>query len=186
MSKTKSITFVPMIKLLGLLLVSAFVLGGCNKDEIGISFTLDYTASATIKSGSILNLPLDFFTPDITTNSEAEFAENDTRKDKIISTELTSMNLRITEPDGKTFSFLKNIYFYINAEGLDEARVAYKENVNSSDAIIELTTEDVNLAEYIKKDKYSLRLECVTRETINQDIDVSSDMVFRVKANPLK
>ena len=175
-----------MNKILALLIIAILTCGGCKKEGVGISFNLGYTASATIQSGSILNLPIDFFTPDITTNSEAEFAENDTRKDKIISTELTSMNLRITAPSGKTFSFLKNIYFYINAEGLDEARIAFKENVNSSAAVIQLTTEDVNLAEYIKKEKYSLRLECVTRETINQDIDVSSDMVFKVKANPLK
>jgi hypothetical protein len=175
-----------MNKTIGLLLISILACGGCKKEEVGISFNLDYTASATIKSGSILNLPLDFFTPDITTNSEAEFAANDTRKDKVIRAELTSMNLKVTAPEGKTFSFLKHIYFYINADGLDEARVAFKEDVASTESVIQLNVESVDLAEYIKKDKYSLRLECVTRETINQDIDVSSDMTFRVKANPLK
>lgn len=159
---------------------------GCKKDSIGIRFNMDYSTSFDIKSGNVLSLPLDFFTPDITTNSESQFAENDTRKDKIQEIKLTSLSLDITNPESANFDFLKHIYLYINADGLDERRYAFKENIADGLLILNLDTEGVDLAEYIKKDKFNLRAECVQDKTLSSDITIKANMVFAVKANPLK
>jgi hypothetical protein len=51
---------------------------------------------------------------------------------------------------------------------------------------INLNAEGIDLAEYIKKDKFSLRVKAVQDKSVSKDIDISADMVFAVKANPLK
>jgi hypothetical protein len=178
--------FAEMRYLYAILVFSALVFSGCNKDEIGIKFNMDYNTSFTIEAGNGLNLPFDFFTPDITSNSEAEFEANDTRKDKIQEIKLTSLSLSITAPSGQNFDFLKHIYLYINAEGLDEQRYAYIENVPDGQTTINLNADGIDLAEYIKKDKFSLRVKAVQDKSVSKDIDIAADMVFAVKANPLK
>jgi hypothetical protein len=175
-----------MKKLLGLLLLVSFVFQGCQNEEIGIRFKMDYNTSFTIEAGGGLNLPLDFFTPDVTTNSEAEFEANDTRKDKIQEIKLESLSLAITSPANQNFDFMKDIYLFINADGLDEQRYAFIENIPDGLTTITLNADGVDLAEYIKKDKFSLRVEAVQDKTMTRDIDVSAAMVFDVKANPLK
>ncbi|MEJ6750021.1 MAG: hypothetical protein QNL27_01635 [Bacteroidia bacterium] len=36
------------------------------------------------------------------------------------------------------------------------------------------------------KDKFSLRVKAVQDKSVSKDIDISADMVFAVKTNPLK
>jgi hypothetical protein len=179
-------TFTLMKKLLLLLFVSVFVFGGCKNEGIGINFKMDYTSSFTIEAGGGINLPIEIFTPEVTTDSEAEFEANDTRKDKIQEIKLESLSLTITSPEGQNFDFMKNIYLYINAEGLEEQRYAFIENIPEGYASINLNADGVDLAEYIKKDKFSLRVKAVQDKTMTRDIDVSAAMVFAVRANPLK
>ena len=186
MSKTKSITFVPMKKLLGFIFLGSFMLGGCTKDGIEINFNMDYTTDFTIEAGGGLNLPIDFFTPDVTTNAEAEFEANDTRKDKIKEIKLESLDLTITAPDGQNFDFMKDIYLFISADGVEEQRYAFIENIAEGVSTISLNTDGIDLAQYIKEDKFSLRVEAVQDMTMTRNIDVTADMVFAVKANPLK
>ncbi len=175
-----------MKKILALALIFSVAFTSCKKDEVGIRFNMDYSTSFTIESGNVLSLPFDFFTPDVTTNSESQFSANDTRKDKIQEIKLTSLSLDITNPDEKNFNFLKHIYLYISADGVEERRYAFKENIADGVLVLQLDPEGVDLAEYIKQDKFSLRAECVQDETLENDITVKADMVFAVKANPLK
>jgi hypothetical protein len=81
---------------------------------------------------------------------------------------------------------MKDLYLYINAEGLEEQRYAFIENIPEGYASINLNADGVDLAEYIKKDKFSLRVKAVEDKTMTRDIDVSAAMVFAVRANPLK
>jgi hypothetical protein len=175
-----------MKKLFGLgIILTLFTASSCKKEGISIKFKMNYDAEFTIESGNILNLPLDFFTPDITTNSEAEFEANDTRKDKVQEIKMLKLDLTLTAPDGADFDFLKSIYLYINADGLDEKRIAFKENIADGLTVIVMNIDDVELAEYIKKDAFSLRAETVQDKTLSQDIDVLSEMQFQVKARAL-
>ena len=98
--------------LYAILALSTIVFSSCNKDGIEINFKMDYNTNFTIESGGVINLPLEFFTPDITSNSEAEFEANDTRKDKIKEIKLESLRLSITSPDNQNFDFLKDIFLY--------------------------------------------------------------------------
>jgi hypothetical protein len=146
---------------------------------------MDYTTSFTIKSNTGVGLPFNLFTPDIETNSEAEFAANDTRKDKVKEVKLTELVLTVVDPENETFSFVKDVYLFINADGLDEKRFAYKENIDNSSQRLELILEDLDLAEYIKKDEFKLRARTVTDEALTRDVKVQTYMKFRVKAKPI-
>lgn len=170
--------------LLGLL--GVFTLQGCSRFNPSVTFNLDYNANFTVESSRILNLPFDFVTPNITTNSEAEFEANDTRKDLVEEITLENLTLNVTSPNGKTFSFLKAIYLYIDAEGLEETRFAFKEDIDKDDVQITLDKDPANLADYVKKETFTIRAETITRETLNQDVEIASEMQFKVRAKLLK
>jgi hypothetical protein len=48
-----------------------------------------------------------------------------------------------------------------------------------------METTGANLDEYLKEDSYDLKFEVVTRESVNSDTDIRSDMVFEVRAKTL-
>lgn len=159
---------------------------GCDKADEFTQFEMEYTETVTIESSSGINLPFDVFTPDVETNSETKFEVNDTRKDLVEEITIKQIDLTITSPSDGDFSFLKSIEVYLNAEGLDEIRVAWKENINNSVGdYIELDLSDKDLKEYIKKDEFSLRLKTVTDEAISQDHDIEVHSIFFVDAEVL-
>ena len=175
-----------MRKLFMLLVCLPILLVNCKKDLVAVNFKMNFDTDFTIESGSLVDIPFNIFTPDVTTNSEAQFEENDTRKDKVTEIKLNFLDLEITNPGSATFSFLKHIYIYINADGLDEVLLASKENIDNNTRTLILDIEDVNFAEHIKKDKFTLRVKTVTDQVLGQDVDVHADMQFAVKATLIK
>lgn len=82
---------------------------------------------------------------------------------------------------------MRTVRIYINADGLDEILVAYKEdmeNTNSSSISLELTCND--LQEYIKKDEFDVRVETITDEILSPDHEVSMHSVYFVDAKLIK
>jgi hypothetical protein len=172
------------------LLIFGLIIGilfpACKQVDKLTMFDIDFTSSVTIPSSSGINLPLDILTPDIETNSESTFAVNNTQKELIEEITLKTMDLEIQSPGGADFKFLKSIEIYLNATDLPEIRIAWDENV--SDGIgpnLELETTAKDLKEYIKKDKFNLRVYTVTDETINQDHEILVNSVFHVDAKIL-
>jgi len=169
-----------------IVLTSLVFLFGCSKIDELTKFNLDYDQEVTIPSSTGINLPFDMFTPDTETNSESEFAVNDTRKDLIEEIKLTKLELNIMSPNGADFSFLKSIEVYISADGLDEILIAdYPEVPENSGSSLSLNTSDVDLKEYIKKDNFNLRLNTVTDEVISQDHELDVKSTFFVDAKIL-
>lgn len=174
------------VKFLTGLIVLAVVLSQSSCKKL-LTFDIALTSSFTIPSTVLLDVPVSLPTPDVTTNAEQEFEQNDTRAKYIDEIYLTELKLTITSPSGQTFSPLKHIYIFINAEGLGETRVAYYENVPpniGNELLLEL--DDTDLADYIKKEEFTLRVQVVTDETFFTNISVDADMNYRVKAkNPI-
>ncbi len=171
-----------------IILLCAYVLitASCEEIEKLTEFDLEYESSITIKKTTGLDLPLAVLTPDIKTNSESEFAVNDTRKDMVEEIRLTSLELNVISPDNQTFSFIKSIEVFIVAEGLPKIRVAQQDNVPEDiGQTLTLETSEDDLKEYIKKDKFELSVETVTDEVISQDIDIEVDSRFFVNARIL-
>jgi len=158
----------------------------CDKLDELTKFDMEYSQRATIPSSAGIDLPFDVFTPEIETNSESTFEVNDTRKDLIEEIKLTELEMVIISPDGADFSFLNSIEVYISADGLEEIKIAYLEEVaDDAGSVITLDTSDTDLKEYIKSDEFSLRLNTVTDELMSTDHELEVNSTFFVDAKIL-
>ena len=168
------------------MVVCLITMAACKDLEKLTEFNMNYRSSITIPKSTGLDLPLILPTPDMETNSESEFAVNDTRKDMVEEIILTALEMTITSPDDQTFSFLESIRVSIVAEDLPEVEVAYQENVPvSADGTLSLETTGQDLKAYIIKDKFNLRVKTVTDEALSHDTDISIDSRFFVNARVL-
>ena len=142
--------------------------------------------TTTINAGFLpFKSPINIPTPPITTNSESEFEQNDTKVELVKEIILKELDLTITSPNDKTFSFLKSIEIYISADGEDELKLAWEDDVVSSAKTINLTITKEALDKYVKKSKYKLRTKVTTKEVLLDDVDIKIDFKFQVTADPL-
>lgn len=171
-------------------LISMLLLfGSCdiqeNIDQI-TTFNISNSAEFTVPSSSGVNLPIDLGTPDVSTSSQQSFENNNTRADLVENVNLSELTLTITSPNDRTFSFLKSLEIYISNDSEGSTLIAEIQDVpENAGSALELETTGANLDEYIKEDRYDLQYEVVTRETMNSDTDIRSDMVFEVRAKVL-
>jgi len=170
------------------LILTIFLIGTIFTFSCKKLLTFDISDSTTTTvNGNVLPFqpPFDVPTPDVTTNSENEFAQNNTNVDLVKEIILKNLKLTITSPSDKTFSFLKSIEIYISADGEDETKLAWKDDIDSNAKSIDLETTTAALDKYVKKDKYKLSTKVVTKETVNEDVDIKIDFTFQVTADPL-
>ena len=168
------------------IIVFSFILvmiSGCKDLDKLTQFNMEFNQSFVIPSSTGINLPFNILTPDVTTNSASTFSTNKTRKDLVDEIKLTKLELSISSPTGADFSFLKSIAVYISAAGLPEVKIASKDEVPANaGAILTLDVSGVDLKEYIKADKFSLRLNTVTDELLASDHTLNARSVFFVNA----
>lgn len=173
-------------KLLLLLTSLPLAFCGCSKTEDLLTFTITDHAEITIDNGlPVSGLPFEIPTPDVSTNSEQEFENNDTRIDLVKDIRLDDLRLEITAPQGKTFSFLKSIHIYISTNQSDEILLAYLDNIPTEATLITLIPTTEKLDSYIKSSAYKLNVSAVARETLTHDTDVRADIKYKVTAAPL-
>lgn len=175
-----------MKKLIPLFAFFVATITGCRQFDKLTQFEMPYTETVVIPASTGINLPFNLFSPDVETNSEATFAINDTRKDLVEEIRLTSLAVEHQSPAGEDFSFLKSVRIYISAEGLTEVQIAWKENIpDTAGTLISLDVSGDDLKEYIKKDKFTLRVNTVTDEFLTADHEVKIHSVFFVDAKIL-
>lgn len=167
----------------GITLLMLFVFSCSVVDKL-LTFTISDEYTFTVPSGIPVGLPLSVTTPDISSSSSTEFQNNNTNANLVKDVKLSKLQLTITEPTDKTFSFLKSIRIYISTDGTDEVELAYLEDINVTTNTISLTTTNNKLDKYIKSSKYTLRIIAVTKETLTTAVKVKSDIEFKVTANP--
>ena len=161
-------------------LLSALV--GCDAVDELTKFDIDYESSVTVPATIGINSPLVISTPAITTNSSSTFENNNTRADLIESIKLKSMTLTLTSPNGEDFSFLENISLSISADGLSDKVIAGKTTISASAISIDLDVDDVELKEFLKKDKFTIKASATTDEVITSDHVIGVKSTFRVDA----
>jgi hypothetical protein len=172
-----------LLLLAGIFLVMA---SSCDKVDELTHFNMDYNEDMTIPATFGIDIPIDIWTPDIPTNSTSTFESNNTHKDLIEEIVLKKMNLTIKSPESSTWDFLKKIEIYISADGLEEKKIAWLEDIPKSGLkSIDLNVSPDDLKEYIKKDEYKLRTKTVTRELISHDTQVEIKSTFFVDAKIL-
>ena len=175
-----------MKKFLLSLFITFAIITSCSVIDELTKFDLDYQTNYSVSSTTLINTPFSLDTPDVSTESESSFESNNTQKDLIESIKLKTIKMTIDSPEDGDFNFLKEIYVYINADGIEEIEIANSidlENTNSS--VIELDVLDQELKEYIKEDSFNLRIRTTTDETINETHNIIIDTKFRVDAKIL-
>jgi hypothetical protein len=159
---------------------------GCQKIDQLTQFNMEYDETIVVPSSTGINLPFNILAPDVETNSASTFAVNDTRKDLIESILLTQLKLTLTSPPNEDFSFLESVEIYISAEGLNEIRIAWQDNIQSNSSNnLDLIVGNEDLKEFIKKDKFALRVKTVTDEVLSSDHEIDLHSVFFVDAKIL-
>lgn len=167
----------------------------CEKTKSDINkateFDMDYSTEFTVPS-STLNVPggtpsattqpIDFNTPEIPTASASKFSSQSTTKDLI--EEIKMIKFNISNPSGN-LNFLKSFTIYLKTSNLGDVPVASKtvipQNVSSLDADL----ADVNIKEYIFKDKIQFRINVVlvtgTGASADQKLKTSQTMHVKGK-----
>jgi len=172
--------------ILGLLIL--IFSNSCKKIDNLLTFYVSDQSETVIESNLLpfnFSLPFEIPIPDITTNSETEFENNNTKIELVKDISIEELKITITSPNEKTFSFLKSLRIYISTDGEQEIEIAYIENIESDAKTIELSTTEENLDKYVKKTKYKLRTEATVRETLTQDVGLLIDLKFKVTADPI-
>ena len=172
-----------MFKKLFLAVVVMSAVIGCSEVEDLLTFHFSDRTQIQIQSTSPLNLPVEIITPTVTSSSQQQFQNNNTRADLVRDVKLEELKLTLVSPSGKTFSFLKTIRIYISSDEANEILLASLENISSSSATVELIPTTEKLDVYAKSSAYSLRTVVTTDETLTQDVDVQVDLKFRVTAD---
>lgn len=172
------------IKTYAVILFLALFIASCSVVDSLLTFNITTQTSFKIESGFPLNVASEIITPDVTTNSSSVFENNNTKAELIKDVKLKELKLTITDPNDKTFSFLKSIHLYISTDANDEIELAYLDDINSVSNILNLTCTTQKLDKYIKAPSYKIRAKAVIKETLSQDISVKSDMKFSVTADP--
>lgn len=169
--------------------VLLLLLSGCNINEkINEAFTFNFSEEInfTIPASSIVDLPLDFATPDIASGGKQAFENNNTSASLVEKVYLSDLTLEITEPSTRTFSFLKSIQIYIKTNDSNEILLAEKKDISENvTSLISLDTSNENLKIYLQEDTYSIRYKIVTKETTNSRTEITSKLDFKVNATAL-
>jgi len=164
-------------------LLALFTISCSELDKL-LTFTISNQTTFNINSSFPVNFPTEVVTPEVTTNSSAEFKNNNTSVDLVKDVQLKELTLTITNPANKTFSFLKSIHMYISTTADDEIELGYQDNINATSNTISLICTTQKLDKYIKASSYKIRTKVTTKETLTQDITVNADMKFNVTASP--
>lgn len=168
------------------LLFCFVLLQNCDVLDELTKFDMDYETSYRLDPVPIVGVPVSLFTPDIETESETTFENNNTNADLVESVTLKSLTLNIVSPDTGNFNFLKSVRIAISSDNNDEVEAAYLLDIpNDNLKTLELEVINNELAAYLKEDTFKLRVTAVTDETTTELYDVDFFATFSVDAKIL-
>jgi hypothetical protein len=177
--KTKLFTF-------ALIIATLVGFSSCKKIKELLTFSMKYNQDFTIPGAVSSSTPVSVGIPSITTNSESTFKNKNTATKLIKEVKLSELTLTLTAPDTGTYNFINTIEVYINADGQSEVMIASKTNLaNNSSKTIEMDVSGANLMEYVKADKFTLRLSLQADQTTIASYSNRASMIFKVQADPL-
>lgn len=174
-------------------LLSAMILFGISscqktKDEIDelTEFDINYSSEFNIPASSIsptITTPLDITTPDIPTNSSSTFSSQKTAQDLVSEIKLTKFNISTS---GDNLDFLKSVSFYIKTDSQGDLLIAKKVNTTPGVKSFSADIENVNIKEYIFKDKIRIKASFLFQTGSSNSQNLKMDQTVHVKATLLK
>ncbi len=173
---------------IALLLMTVIGLTSCEEElDRFTMFDVDNETSFTIPATTVLETPFAIRTPEIQSDADNDFENNNSSRDRIESAKLRRLDLSIQSPDTGNFDFLNEIELFINAEGLPEALLASKTDIeeNGSKILVLDVQGETEFEAYLRKANYSIRVRAVTDQTINEDYDIKVNTTFFIDAKIL-
>ena len=170
-----------MKKILSFLIVSAIV-GlslSCKKNKT-VEFDIDYTTSLTIPSTSVtVNVPADFSSPEIPTDSKDKFTSQKTVQNLVDEIKLTKFDLSVAAGN---LNFLKSLNIYLKTSGLGDVLIATKTVIPQNVTSFGMDLQDVNIKEYIFKDKIQFCVTVTIQTGLTASQQLKMDQTVKVKA----
>ncbi len=164
------------------------LVAGCSALNKLTQFRIPYSTNSSIPAtpGGTSNIALDITTPKVNTDINNQLKKNNTDGSLLQSVKLDEFVLNITAPAGKEFNFLSSIRVFLQAQGLSEVEVAYKNNVaaiTGSQLTMDLTGAE--LKNHLLKDSINFRVTGVSADSIPVPIDLKADFKVFVDAKIL-
>ncbi len=167
-----------------LILLSFLFLNSCHLDE-KIAFNIDFNNEAKIPSIIGVNIPIEIPIPAITTNISKELSTNNSKIEYLNTAFLKELIITSKDPSDQDLDFIKNIELFIKADSLEEIKIAEKLNIGD-DINTELNMDvfgDKDLSDYIKKDKFELKIRSTSRKILLHSVKVNIYTKFKVTAD---
>jgi hypothetical protein len=161
----------------------------CNKktkDQVNqaTEFDISYSTSLSVPSNTMsLNVPIDFTTPDVPTQSNQKFLDNKTAAELVDEIKFTKFNI---SAGGGNLDFLKSLSIYVKASGVGEQLVATKNPVPTGASSISLDLTDVNIKTFIIQPNIQFRVTVTIDGSTLNGQNLSLDETVHVKATVLK
>jgi hypothetical protein len=174
-------------------LIFMILTNSCDKAKDTINelteFDIDMSANANIPAATFTTVvditqPLEIETPEIPTNATEEFSKNKTSADLISEIKVTRLTITTTAAN---MDYIKSISINIKS-GSTKQRVARKDVMPTGVNTVSLDLDDVNIKDYISKDKISFQISALLNagKIPNQAQELKIDQRVRVKATLIK
>lgn len=158
----------------------------CKKVDELLTFTLRYSENFTVPSVVGVNVPVSLPIPPIETNSDASFKQNNTSAELVKDVKIDFIKIDLISPEGKTFSFLNSIKFYLSSTNNPEELVMESGEIAADvGSSIVLNSIPGNYDKFLKDSEISLNAKVTVDETLLEDVDVKATIKFTVTADPL-
>ena len=162
-------------------LLMALALTSCDALSNLTKFDMPLTSSVTIaKIPAATTTPVVISTPDIETNSTKFFTDNGISTDLIGKVTLKKMELTVTTPTTGNFNFLKSIDIYITATDLTKTKIATVSNVSAGLTVVPLVVEDIDLKQFLLKEKVKMEFSVATDEAMTADYTIEVKPTFLI------
>jgi hypothetical protein len=168
--------------LIAVLLISGIASCKKAKDDVNkaTEFDMNYSTQVTVPKTSTYTVtqPVDFETPEISTQSSNRFASESTTQDLIDEIKITKFN--ISNPNGN-LDFLKSISIYIKSSGMGDLLIATKSNIPAGTTSIAADLTDANIKQYIFKEKIKFKVSLTITTGTSSDQTLKVDETVHVK-----
>lgn len=176
-------------KLLGLVAIvatgSMLLFNSCDK-LIAINLNKDYANIdfvITPQAGGLIVID-----EEVVTDLESMASSQGFDINKIESAELKSVTLTIndTDPNPVTTAIIQSAKASLSADNVTFTEVGNDDAVHTSLTQIDMDMKGVDIAPYLKSNKFTLRAEIVTNAPINHNVPVNVSMKCTFKVKPFK
>lgn len=167
------------IYILCLLMPLLAVQWSCKKDKL-TEFNIDYSTSLPVPAASYTaNVPADFTTPEISTESASKFKDSKTSQELISEIKLTKFNVSTSSGN---LDGLKSMSIYLKSSGMSDVLVATKSDIPSGVSSTSADLSDVNIKDHIFKDKIQFRVTLTLSTGSGAAQQYKMDQTLHVKA----